>query len=148
MPKFLNTEGPDRRQILSWLKKRKVAVLKGGWSSERAISLKTGAAVENSFKRLGIASVGIDVTRNIAFDLVKKKTGFCFNALHGPFGEDGRINPCWKFLKSPTRGQAPWPAEWPWTRTSPKNFFKPIISQRRHGLSSDEPSMKRPRHHF
>src|SRR4051812_37835289 len=76
---------------LAWLKKMRVAVLKGGWSKERAISLKTGAAVEGAFRRLGVRAAGIDVKPTIARDLSTRRIQFCFIALHGPFGEDGRL---------------------------------------------------------
>lgn len=76
---------------LRWLKSKRVAVLKGGWSKERSISLKSGAAVEASFKRLGIRFKSIDVKPNIAKVLSKFRIQFCFLCLHGPFGEDGRI---------------------------------------------------------
>ena len=75
----------------SWCKKHRIAVLKGGWSRERSISLKTGKAVEDAFKRLGIKVQSIDVQPNIADVLKKKKTQFAFICLHGTFGEDGRI---------------------------------------------------------
>ncbi len=93
--------------ILRWLRSRRVAVLKGGWSSERPISLKTGAAVEAAFRRLGVKAVGIDVTPNISHVLKTKKIQFCFNALHGPFGEDGRIQGLLDILKIPYTGSGP-----------------------------------------
>jgi D-alanine-D-alanine ligase len=83
---------------LEWLKKQRVAVLKGGWSSERTISLKTGAAVEAAFRRLGVRVAGIDVKPTTPVDLVRRKINFCFIALHGPFGEDGRLQGCLDML--------------------------------------------------
>lgn len=76
---------------LAWLKGRRVAVLKGGWSRERPISLKTGAAIEASLKRLGIRAIGIDVKPTIAQELERKQVDFCYIALHGTFGEDGQL---------------------------------------------------------
>lgn len=76
---------------LKWLQSYRIAVLKGGWSSERPISLLTGQAVEAAFKRLRVKFFPIDVKKNIADVLVRKKIQFVFNALHGPFGEDGQI---------------------------------------------------------
>ncbi len=93
-----------KQKILSWLKSRRVAVLRGGWSSERTISLKTGEAVLQSFRRLGVKPADIDVRPNVAQVLNKKKIQFCFNALHGPFGEDGRIQGLLDVLRIPYTG--------------------------------------------
>ncbi len=95
---------PNKNALVAWLKKRRVALLKGGWSSERLISLKTGAAVENSFKRLGVRFMSIDVKPRVAHALQRKKIQFCFNALHGPFGEDGRLQAILDTLKIPYTG--------------------------------------------
>lgn len=90
--------------LLRWLRSHRVAVLKGGWSSERSISLKTGHAVEESFKRLKVKAVGIDVTPSIADELIHRKIKFCFLALHGPFGEDGRLQGLLDVMKIPYTG--------------------------------------------
>lgn len=68
----------------------KVAVLLGGNSSEREISLKSGAAVLAAFERLGIAAFGVDVAEP---DWAAKIVGLThvFIALHGPGGEDGTV---------------------------------------------------------
>lgn len=87
-----------------WLKSRRIAVLKGGWSKERAISLKTGASVEQAFKRLNLAAVGMDVTRNIFSTLKARRIDFCFLALHGAFGEDGRLQGGLDVLQIPYTG--------------------------------------------
>lgn len=70
---------------------RHVAVLMGGWSAEREISLVTGAAVADALRQRGYKATPIDVGRNIAEVLLKVKPDVAFNALHGPFGEDGAI---------------------------------------------------------
>ncbi|OVE78432.1 hypothetical protein BVX98_00280 [bacterium F11] len=79
------------KNILRWLGRRRVAVLKGGWSRERAISLKTGQAVEQAFRRLGVRFASIDVQGNIEEVLKKKNPHFAFLCLHGTFGEDGQV---------------------------------------------------------
>jgi D-alanine-D-alanine ligase len=94
----------NQASLIQWLKSKRVAVLKGGWSRERSISLKTGAAVEDSFRRMGIPALGIDVRPSIFEDLRKKKIEFCFIALHGAFGEDGRIQSGLDILKIPYTG--------------------------------------------
>lgn len=92
---------------LAWLRKRRVAVLKGGWSRERAISLKTGAAVEAAFSRLGVRVAAVDVKRDVLGKLAALKPDLCFIALHGAFGEDGRIQSALEILGIPYTGSGP-----------------------------------------
>jgi D-alanine-D-alanine ligase len=68
-----------------------VAVLKGGWSAEREISLKSGAAVGAALAGEGYRVTEIDVDREIAARLKEIAPSACFNALHGRFGEDGCV---------------------------------------------------------
>lgn len=74
------------------MKNMKIAVLYGGFSSEREVSLKTGRAVFDNLIKGGYKNVHlIDVDKNIVSNLLKIKPDVCFNALHGKFGEDGVI---------------------------------------------------------
>jgi len=68
-----------------------VAVLMGGWSSEREVSLVTGQECAKALKAAGFKVSEIDVGRDIAKVLADARPDVCFNALHGRFGEDGRI---------------------------------------------------------
>lgn len=68
-----------------------VAVLMGGWSAEREISLKSGTAVAAALEGEGYRVSRIDVGRDVSAKLVEAKPDVCFNALHGRFGEDGCI---------------------------------------------------------
>lgn len=70
---------------------KRVAVLMGGWSSERPVSLVTGQECAKALKAAGFIVSEIDVGRDIANVLSQDKPDVCFNALHGRFGEDGRI---------------------------------------------------------
>ena len=70
---------------------KRVAVLKGGMSSEREISLITGAACADALRRLDYDVVEIDVTHALWEQLSKTKPDVIFNALHGDWGEDGRV---------------------------------------------------------
>ena len=72
---------------------KKVAVLMGGWSAEREVSLISGAAVSNSLKKAGYEVTLIDVPRDMGSLLAQllPKPDVVFNALHGRFGEDGCI---------------------------------------------------------
>src|SRR5690348_761276 len=69
-----------------------VAVLMGGWSSEREVSLRSGAACADALERLGRYRVSrIDVTRDIASVLKELKPNCALNVLHGRPGEDGTL---------------------------------------------------------
>ena len=68
-----------------------VAVLMGGWSAERAVSLSTGAACAAALRTAGYRVTEVDVDRKIAQTLATLAPDVCFNALHGPIGEDGNI---------------------------------------------------------
>ena len=68
-----------------------VAVLLGGWSAEREISLKSGAAVAAALEGEGYRVSRIDVGRDVAAQIGRIKPDVCFNALHGRFGEDGCV---------------------------------------------------------
>ena len=69
----------------------RVAVLKGGMSSEREISLVTGASCAEALRRLDYDVVEIDVTHALWEQLAAAKPDVIFNALHGDWGEDGRV---------------------------------------------------------
>jgi len=73
------------------LENKKIAVLYGGMSSEREISLISGKAVYKALKKSGLNAVLIDVNKNVAEKLKKEKPDIAYNTLHGMFGEDGTI---------------------------------------------------------
>ncbi len=68
-----------------------VAVLMGGWSAEREVSLNSGAACANALEGAGYRVTSIDVDRDVAAKLAALRPDACFNALHGKGGEDGCI---------------------------------------------------------
>lgn len=68
-----------------------VAVLMGGWSVEREVSLVTGAACADALEDSGFQVTRIDVDRNVAARLTELAPDVVFNALHGRFGEDGTV---------------------------------------------------------
>src|SRR5438270_1858139 len=68
-----------------------VAVLLGGLSSEREVSLVSGRECANALERLGAGVSGIDAGRDLAQVLAGLKPDVCFNALHGAWGEDGCV---------------------------------------------------------
>ena len=78
-----------------------IAVLKGGLSAEREVSLNSGAAVGEALRREGYQVTEIDVARGIARELEALKPDACFNALHGKFGEDGCVQGILELLGIP-----------------------------------------------
>src|SRR2546423_12160403 len=74
---------------MNTLSGKKIAVLKGGPGSERAVSLATGAGVAKALRSLGAEVTEIDVT-NANFK-VPNETDLAFLAIHGTFGEDGQL---------------------------------------------------------
>ncbi len=78
-----------------------VAVLMGGWSSERPVSLNSGKACADALESKGYRVSRIDVDRSIAQVLEDIRPDVCFNALHGPYGEDGVIQGILEVLDIP-----------------------------------------------
>jgi D-alanine-D-alanine ligase len=70
---------------------RHVAVLMGGLSPERDVSLVSGAACAEALERLGARVSRVDAGRDVAQALTALKPDVCFNALHGAWGEDGCV---------------------------------------------------------
>jgi D-alanine-D-alanine ligase len=68
-----------------------VAVLLGGWSAEREVSLASGKACADALEGEGYRVTRIDVGRDLAVRLAEVKPDVVFNALHGPYGEDGTV---------------------------------------------------------
>ena len=68
-----------------------VAVLMGGWSKERPVSLMSGNGVADALEKVGYKVSRVDMDRNIAATLTSLKPDVVFNALHGVPGEDGSV---------------------------------------------------------
>ncbi|MFS0771864.1 D-alanine--D-alanine ligase [Sphingomonas sp. 1P08PE] len=71
-----------------------IAVLMGGWSAERPVSLQSGAGVAVALESLGHRVTRIDMDRDVAARLAEAKPDLVFNALHGSPGEDGTVQGC------------------------------------------------------
>jgi D-alanine-D-alanine ligase len=82
----------------------RVAVLMGGNSSEREISLVTGNNVLAALQRAGVDAYGVDVGENIIDQLRNDRPDRVFIALHGPGGEDGEIQGLLQWMKIPFTG--------------------------------------------
>lgn len=73
------------------LKTKRIAVLLGGTSEERDVSLRTGAACASALEGLGYTIVKIDAQQDVAQRLMAERIDLVFLALHGGHGEDGSI---------------------------------------------------------
>lgn len=78
-----------------------VAVLMGGWSNERPVSLASGGECAAALRRAGYRVTEVDVGRDIAHVLEQLKPDVAFNALHGPFGESGMIQGFLELIELP-----------------------------------------------
>jgi len=78
-----------------------VAVLMGGWSAERPVSLNSGCGCADALEAVGYRVTRIDVDRNIADTLAQLRPDVAFNALHGRIGEDGTIQGVLEILRIP-----------------------------------------------
>ncbi len=73
----------------------------GGWASERPVSLSSGKECAKALRASGYKVSEVDVDRNIVETLKKLKPDVAFNALHGPFGEDGGVQGILELLQIP-----------------------------------------------
>ena len=79
----------------------KVAVLMGGLSAEREVSLSTGRGCARALREAGYEVVEVDAGRDLAVRLAEIKPDVCFNALHGRWGEDGCVQGILEWLAIP-----------------------------------------------
>jgi len=91
----------NQMKITNW---GRVAVLMGGNSAERPISLKSGNAVLAALLRRGVDAFGIDVGADVLERLIQEKANRVFIALHGRGGEDGTIQGALEILNLPYTG--------------------------------------------
>ncbi len=78
-----------------------VAVLMGGWSAEREVSLRSGKACADAAERAGYRVSRLDVNREVAADLRALKPDVALNVLHGRPGEDGTLQGLLEILGIP-----------------------------------------------
>lgn len=79
----------------------RVAVLKGGFSAEREVSLVTGAACAKALREAGYSVIEVDAGPDLAGQLIEIRPDIVFNALHGRWGEDGCVQGILEWLKIP-----------------------------------------------
>lgn len=80
---------------------KRVAVVYGGWSSEREVSVSSGTQMLRAAKAAGYDAVGIDATRDLARQIAEVKPDVILNGLHGPWGEDGCVQGLFEILDIP-----------------------------------------------
>src|SRR5579884_1082158 len=82
----------------------RIAVLKGGRSLERQVSLKSGARVQDALERLGHEVVPVDVGADLVQRLTEARPDLAFVALHGRDGEDGTVQELLEVMGVPHTG--------------------------------------------
>jgi D-alanine-D-alanine ligase len=87
--------------LVNWRAMKHVAVLMGGWSAERPVSLNSGRGCADALEAQGYRVTRVDVDRSIAETLAKLRPDVAFNALHGRVGEDGTIQGVLEILRIP-----------------------------------------------
>ena len=86
---------------MNYEKIKKVVVLKGGLSDERAVSLVSGGACAKALRSMGLEVKEIDANKETISELKNIKPDAVFNALHGKWGEDGCIQGILEWLQIP-----------------------------------------------
>ena len=86
------------------MNKEKVLVLMGGISTEREISLKSGAAVAKALGEAGYNVETLDINQNNVSEIAKINPDVCYLALHGKYGEDGCIQGMLEWMGIPYTG--------------------------------------------
>jgi D-alanine-D-alanine ligase len=102
----------------------RVAVLKGGRSLERQVSLSSAARVEDALERLGHEAVPIDVGADLVARLRETSPDVAFVALHGEDGEDGSVQELLELLEIPYTGSRPGPAARSWNKVLAKDVLR------------------------
>lgn len=80
---------------------KRVAIVYGGWSSERPVSLVSGEAMADAAEAAGYDVVRVDATRDLAQQLKDAAPDVVLNGLHGPWGEDGCVQGIFEVLDIP-----------------------------------------------
>jgi D-alanine-D-alanine ligase len=86
---------------------KRVAVLKGGRSLERAVSLRSGAQVQEGLQRLGHEVIALDAGERLVPELLEIAPDAAFIAMHGREGEDGTVQGLLEALGIPYTGSGP-----------------------------------------
>lgn len=95
----------------------KVAVLMGGKSFEREVSLASGKVVCEALEEAGHKVVPLDTNADLVPSLRSERPDVVYNALHGKHGEDGTTKACWSSSASRSWGSPASVCHRAWTRT-------------------------------
>lgn len=102
----------------------KVAVIKGGRSPEREVSLESGANAAAALKLAGYNVVELDGDISLADNLIKEKIDVVFIALHGQYGEDGTLQGMLEFMDIPYTGSGVLSSSLAMNKIKSKEIFK------------------------
>lgn len=105
------------------MSKEKIAVLMGGRSLEREVSLASGKRVADALTSLGYKVLALDVTPELVETLRCEKPDCCYIALHGKYGEDGTIQELLEFLGIPYTGPGVTASTLAWDKSVTKYLF-------------------------
>ncbi|MDD5747531.1 MAG: D-alanine--D-alanine ligase [Actinomycetota bacterium] len=108
--------------------KSKIAVLMGGRSLERSVSLKSGRRVAQALRGRGFSVLEIDVNELLVPTLLEQKPDLVYIALHGKYGEDGTIQELLELMGIPFTGPGPLSSIIGFNKILSKELFK------RHGI--------------
>ncbi len=103
---------------------QRVAVLKGGRSLERQVSLASGGRIEHALERLGHTAIGIDVGNDLVARLGEAAPDLVFVALHGRDGEDGTVQELLDVLGLPYTGPRPAACSMAWDKVLAKHLMR------------------------
>lgn len=112
--------------------REKIAVLMGGPSLEREVSLRSGQRVFEALKGLGYRALPLDVTADLIETLRSEKPDAVYIALHGRLGEDGTIQELLEFLGIPYTGPGVVASALAWDKALSKRLF------REHGIPTPD----------
>lgn len=103
--------------------KEKIAVLMGGRSLEREVSLRSGERVFGALRELGYRAIALDVTPELVDTLRRERPDAVYIALHGKFGEDGTVQESLEFLGIPYTGPGVVASSLAWDKSLSKRIF-------------------------
>lgn len=104
--------------------REKIAVLMGGRSLEREVSLKSGHRVSEALKEMGYPIVQLDVDENLVDNLKQEKPDLVYIALHGKYGEDGTVQELLEILDLPYTGTGVYSSIVGFDKVLSKEIFK------------------------
>jgi D-alanine-D-alanine ligase len=118
--------------------KPKIAVLMGGRSLERSVSLKSGKRVARALESRGYEVISLDVDETLVPRILSDKPDLVYIALHGKYGEDGTIQELLDIIDVPYTGPGPMPSMIGFNKVLSKELFRAhgIPTPRYYTLSS------------